>query len=518
MKKIFLFFELKRDFLGVILFAALFGLGGCNGFVKKAAIPDLSQVGCFHDHSKSQNNSSNRKNLASIWVNLVENFGIRAYTGSERLVREQLDWYLKHPGAISYMGEKSRPYLYFILSEIKRLRMPAEIALLPMVESTYDPLASGGVASGLWQIMPGTASAYGLRINWWYDGRRDIVASTMAALTYLNYLATRFHNNWLLAIAAYNVGEGTVSRALRNQSGHPTFWQLPLPISAKKYIAKLLALAILVKNIDLYPTMHLPIIQDQSYFVEVKFRNQIDLRKLSFLLNMSLERLRNLNPGFNRWATEPNGRSKVLIPKNLSESLKKAIANSSANLLLEWRHYQVKKGDSIWNISRKYGTTVALIKKINNLTSDNIRVRQELLVPKGIFNSSFNDLRDVQLHHGTRLFPEVEPIIYTIRKGDNLTKIARKFDISIIELCFWNNLSDRENIYPGIKLTIWPKRPRGHITKMMNHKVGYHFIKSGETLIGIAHQYKMSLDDLISLNKLSSTNISIGQSLKVRRQ
>ena len=241
----------------------------------------------------------------------------------EPRLQYQFNWYKKHPEYMQRVATRAGRYYYYILNEVLKRDMPAEIALLPIVESAYDPFAySHGRAAGPWQFIPGTAKHFGLKNSWWYDGRRDIVASTGAALDYLQQLHRRF-DNWELALAAYNCGGGTVSKAIRRnqKKGLATdFWSLQLPKETRAYVPKLLAVSRLIRDAEQHD-LELPPLPNLPVFAEVKLGSQIDLAQAAKLSSISTQELYQLNPGFNRWATDPDGPPSLVGSGSLCRSI-----------------------------------------------------------------------------------------------------------------------------------------------------------------------------------------------------
>ncbi|WP_315983143.1 transglycosylase SLT domain-containing protein [Aliamphritea spongicola] len=240
-------------------------------------------------------------------------------------IATQFKWYASHPQYMQRVGQRSSRYYHYILNRIKERGLPTELALLPVVESAYDPFAySSGRASGPWQFIPSTAKYFGIKSNWWYDGRRDIITSTEKALNYLEQLNKRFDGDWLLALAAYNAGGGTVSKAMRKnrEAGLPTdYWSLKLPRETMAYVPKLLAVSKLVRDAEQHQLV-LPTLNNQPYFEIIDIGSQIDLAQAAKMANISTQELYQLNPGFNRWATDPSGPHRLLIPvKMLSSSV-----------------------------------------------------------------------------------------------------------------------------------------------------------------------------------------------------
>jgi membrane-bound lytic murein transglycosylase D len=241
----------------------------------------------------------------------------------------QRNWYARHPGYLKRVAKRAEPFLHYIITELEKNNMPIELALLPVVESAFDPFAySHGRASGMWQFVPGTGERFGMKQNWWYDGRRDVIASTQGAINYLKYLNKYFNGDWMLALAAYNSGEGRVRRAVnknKNLNKPTDFWSLGLPKETQAYVPKLLALADIIKrpqdfNLTLYP------IDNKAVLSQVDIKSQLDLAKAAQLAGLSLAELQRLNPGFNRWATDPDGPHQLLLPNHTVDKFQQGLS------------------------------------------------------------------------------------------------------------------------------------------------------------------------------------------------
>src|SRR5690554_2686497 len=250
-----------------------------------------------------------------IWARIRNGYGLPVISNAQ--VDAHLKWYSNHQAHLDRVTERSQRYLHYVVSELENNDMPLELALLPMIESSYDPFAySRAKAAGLWQFVSGTGKNFGLRQDWWYDGRRDVVASTDAAIRYLQRLYNMFDNDWLLALAAYNSGEGRVRRAIeKNRSaGKPTdFWSLQLPKETRSYVPHLLALAQIVRTPEAY-SVSLHDIPNDPYFIKISLDSQIDLMQAARLADIDLTELQHLNAGYNRWLTAPSGEHVLLVP------------------------------------------------------------------------------------------------------------------------------------------------------------------------------------------------------------
>src|SRR5580704_16433268 len=288
----------------------------------------------------------------------------------EHAVDMQLFWFANHPDYLERSFERSELYLYDIASQIEARGMPQELALLPMIESAYEPYAySRARAVGLWQFIPGTGSRFELKQDWWYDGRRDVVESTRAALDYLQALHDEFNGDWLLAIAAYNCGELAVERAIQKNErlGKPTdFWHLKLPSETHGYVPELLAMRRLVANPARYG-IEFSHILNEPYFVQVSTGGQIDMQVVADIAGISAEDLYTLNPAFHRWATDPTGPHRLLVPVDASEGLEQTLAQLTPEQRMRIEHYTVQGGDTVATIATRFATKPDVIRELNDL-------------------------------------------------------------------------------------------------------------------------------------------------------
>ena len=247
--------------------------------------------------------------LNNLWEKIQYQLALSIPDDQARL-DAQRKWFLRHPDYMGRVSKRARPFLYHIVKRLNEENMPIELALLPIVESAYDPFAySHGRASGMWQFIPGTGKRFGMKQTWWYDGRRDVIASTDGAIKYLKYLNKMFDGDWLHALAAYNSGEGRVLRAIKKNKakGKSTdFWSLELPKETRAYVPKLLALADILKHQDKY-NFKWPAITNAPVVEIVNVGSQIDLALAASMAGLTIAELQALNPGYNRWATDPDG-------------------------------------------------------------------------------------------------------------------------------------------------------------------------------------------------------------------
>lgn len=317
------------------------------------------------------------------WNALRTDFKLPDYSNRET-VKHYIKWFMAHRTTLNRMLFNAKPYLYYVMQAVHEQDMPAEFALLPMIESGYDPFAySYAGATGLWQLMPGTAASAGLAFNWWYDARSDVVASTTAALPFLKRLNTQFDHDWLLAAAAYNSGSGTVSSAIRKakqESLKSDFWSLNLPDETQAYVPKWLALVEIISNPDDYG-VRLPSIPNKPYFSKTQITTQLDLEQIAHLAQVAVSEVRLLNPGIRHWATAPGTPYTLYLPVKKIATFTKNLHKMSSETHVSWVYHEVQSGETLGSIAHNYHTTAALLKKVNRLKSDLIAAHQGLVVP-----------------------------------------------------------------------------------------------------------------------------------------
>jgi len=317
-----------------------------------------------------------------IWTRMRSGFVFPAVDPG--LVRTYIDEYTKHPFLLKQVLQRGEPYLFHILDRLEQEDMPAELALLPVIESAFDPFATSPAgAAGIWQFMPETAAYVGLNQDWWYDGRRDIVASTDAALDYLGQLNKRFNNDWLLTLAAYNAGSARVRRAIREKrdARKPAdFWHLSLPAETRSYVPKLIALRMIVENPHDY-NISLPTLSDTRYFSAVEIRGQIELKVAAQLAGISLAMLQRLNPGYDRSITPPDTTHTLLFPRPVADIFRERIARLPIDQRVKSIRHRIRMGDNLSTIAQQYRTTVSVLRKINRLNGSKIIAGKFLIVP-----------------------------------------------------------------------------------------------------------------------------------------
>ena len=447
-------------------------------------------------------------------------------TIDNKRVTTQLNWYLKHPGYLQRVMERASMVLPFILDEIEARDLPTELALLPIVESAYQTFAySHGRASGMWQIIPSTGRFLGLKQNWWYDGRRDIIESTKAALNYLDSLAKQFDGDWELALASYNAGPGKIRSAVRynkKRKRKTDFWHLTrIRKETKAYVPKLIALKHLFTSPENYGLKLLPI-EDAIKYDIVELESQIDLALAAEIAGITINELYQLNPAFNRWATAPKGPHKLLLPKANSEQFKQELAKLPTEKRIKWIRHKIKSGDTLSQISRKYQTTAALIKNVNKIKGTQIRAGKYLMIPTATRSlNTYTMSKNSRLSKIQNTKRKGNKQTHIVRSGQSLWSISRKYGVSTAALAKWNGMAPIDTLRVGQKLVIWssatPTVQRVSLSDTGPNQ-GLHAlrytVRKGDSLSRIADRFNIRVSDIKRWNKLGKY-LQPGQKIKL---
>jgi membrane-bound lytic murein transglycosylase D len=446
-------------------------------------------------------------------------------------IDQQLSWYARHQEYLDRVADRATPYMYYIVEELEKNNIPMEIALLPIVESAFKPFAySHGRASGIWQFIPSTGRLYGLKQDWWYDGRRDVYESTQAAIRLLTALHKEFNGDWLHALAAYNSGSGNVRKAIRRnlKRGKSTdFFALDLPRETEAYVPKLLALAELVAD----PAAHgirLSSIPNKPYFEKVDIGSQIDLALVAELAEMPLDDVYHLNPAYNRWATSPNGPHHLLFPLNKATLFKVNLEKYPPEKRIQWVRHRIRSGETIITIASKYNTDVATIKRVNRIRGSRLRAGHHLTIPvasKSLasYRYSANQRKQTQQNIPRKGIK----VTHIVQTGDTFWELAQRHNVGVRSLAKWNSMAPRDPLVPGQKLVIWSRNngasldddtayikapPRRSVTQ----RVGYR-VRRGDSLTRIAQKFNVSVQQLLQWNKKVSKSkyLQPGQRLTV---
>ncbi|TKD45500.1 lytic transglycosylase domain-containing protein [Azotobacter chroococcum] len=375
-----------------------------------------------------------------IWTRMREGFALQDEIGVNPRIERQRLWFVSNPAHIDKVSERGALYIHYIVERLEERGMPLELALLPVIESAYNPLAySRAHAVGLWQFVPATGRDYNLHQTQWYDGRRDITASTQAAIEYLSRLHEMFNGDWLLALASYNAGEGTVSRAMeRNRRlGLPTdYWNLPLPKETQDYVPKLLALSQVINTPESYGISLSPI-ANEPYFDRVEIGGSMQLSRLAEMAGIDKGELLRLNPAYKRGITL-DGPQYLLVPTEKAERLQLSLGRSPEQLA-EWRKQRLATNRSAPRPRRpELHRTFTLQQATTPPSAARMLALEEEEPPR---RTSIAKKRQSVTY-------------YKVRKGDSLYRIAQRFQVDTKTLQRWNSLNGR-TIRPGQTLTLF---------------------------------------------------------------
>lgn len=441
------------------------------------------------------------------------------------LIKVHADWYAKRPDYVARMLGRSRLYLFHIVEEVEKRGMPMEIALLPMVESAFNPQAySRSHAAGIWQFIPSTGKNYGLKQNTWYDGRRDVTAATQAALDYLQKLYMDF-GSWELALAAYNCGEGCVSRAIQKNAaqGRPTdYAHLPLPPETRHYVPKLMAIRQMVLEPENFG-VELVDIPNEPYFTQVSLNTgAMDVNSCARLAGLSVDEFLSLNPAFPRKLIKAGSEVSVLVPIENAEVFQ---ANLDKGEWDSWQPVTARKGMTVAEIAEEFGTTPERIAEHNKLHLRRGKLVKNQVILAPVNNAEESDLpiaswREAEAHF--REAPSASAKCHVVRKGETLGQIARKLHVSTANLKRWNKLKS-STIKTGQRLLVSPGEAGSPSARLASAKNGSsggvtrYTVRRGDTLLSIANRFKVSVSQLKAWNKLRSNKLQAGKRLTIQR-
>jgi membrane-bound lytic murein transglycosylase D len=427
----------------------------------------------------------------------------------EPAIDVQLAWFEHNPDYLERVFQRGQRYMYHIITEVEARGMPLEFALLPVVESAYEPFAySRSRAAGLWQFIPDTGTRFGLKRDWWFDGRRDVIESTRAALDYLQALHDQFNGDWLLAIAAYNVGENSVQRELdfNRANGKPAdFWHLRLPAETRAYVPKLLALKRVMAEPERYG-LEFAVIPNEPYFALIDTDSQIDMKIAAQLAGTSYDELVALNPGYNRWATDPDGPHRILVPIDNADAFDAALKTLGPDDRVRFASHEVGRKETLLMIAKQFGTTPIVISKINDLKDGKITPGQTLKIPE-----ISGELPDKVLMAASRVDrPETDlggrkqrQIVYRVRGGETLNSIARRHGLPVSTLARLNNLGAQDTLVKGQRLVIKASARRLRDERVVSGRRLLYTVRSGDTVYSISRQFQISVSQLKSWNGLN---------------
>ncbi len=483
---------------------------------------------------------------SDLWERIRKGYGIGNFTSP--LTANHLTWYAGRPDYFQRMTDRSARYLYYIVEEVQKRGMPTEIALLPMIESAFNPQAySRSHASGIWQFVPATGKQYGLQQNWWYDGRRDVLASTRSALNYLQKLQRQF-GSWDLALAAYNCGEGTVGRAIAANAaqGLPTDYKsLSLPDEARNYVPKLMAVKKLISEPGQYglALLHVP---NTPYFTTIDMRQHIDTKLAAEFALMTVNDFAALNPGYSKPVISGHS-PHLVLPVDRVESFVRSLSQYTQPLV-SWQVYQAPHGQTLDDIARRFNTSVSHLRAHNPIDEKRNKLNgaHTLLVPIAFKRpgAQLDQAANAAVVPAAPVAPAETSVgaeAYTVVQGDSLYGIARRHGMKVDDLMAINGL-DSHALKLGQIIRLQTGQNKINNTTSAVHAITgtdaaapthvappvavvntpskasqkTYMVQYGDTVYGIARQFGIAMADLLSLNNLSvSHTLKPGMTMKI---
>ncbi len=437
-------------------------------------------------------------------------------------VQQQLDWYRRNPAYMKRVQQRSRRYLYHVVEVLHAYEIPLDVALLPIIESAYEPFAySHGQASGLWQFIPMTGDRFKLKRNWWQDERRNVDKSAVAAAKYLRYLHRYFDGDWQLAVAAYNAGEGNVRKAVRkNQAKNLAidFFSLDLPKETTAYVPKLIALAEIIRNPEKY-NVELLNINNEPYYQSVMLDSQLDLAQAAKLLDLDVEELYYLNPGLNRWATPPSQQYALNVPFNKAGTLKKALSQLPKEQRVNWHRHTITSGDSLSSIAVQYNSSIAVIKDVNNMSSSKIVVGHTLMIPTASISNEryqFSQSQREKKRKTSQPKGYHYKSIHVVKAGESFWVLSQKYKQPTKVIAKWNAKSPKDTLRVGEHLVIWHKTANVAFSRDAKLRKVHYSVRRGDSLASVASKFNVRVAQIVDWNPIDPNKfIQPGQRLTI---
>jgi len=437
-----------------------------------------------------------------LWHRIVVEFHMTPQ--SLGTIETAMQYYARNKSFVSAATARAQPYLFFIYTEIEKRRLPLEIALLPIIESGYNPRATSSEgAAGIWQLMPSTGHRFDLHQSRWYDARRDVVASTHAALDYLEELRDRFFGDWALALAAYNCGARTVERAIeRNRRARrPTdFWSLDLPRETENYVPRLFALVEILSHPEAHDVA-IANIEHTPHFKAIDIGGGLELARVIEWSQMNPKDFDALNAAFRTRFSIDGAPTTVLVHNGVFDEVSKALKTLTAADRRAPRRHVVAAGETLSHIAADNGVSIASIKRANGIHGSIIHPGQDLLIPNllSIYEA------------GEEITSAVHDQTHVVVLGDTLWDIAQRYRTTTSTLAKLNQLDRKAILRPGREL-----RLPGHVTAGSDGKRLAYEVKQGDSLWRISRRFNVSISDLRRWNRLSDKRyLQPGQKLIV---
>lgn len=426
--------------------------GNVQQHAQSLSAASQGEAGTFTSQARWMDDGTSLAQDQDLWASIGDE--LKMGIPENDRIREQKQKYLSNKSYLHDVTLRAEPYMYWIAGQVKKRNMPMELVLLPIVESAFNPHATSGAnAAGIWQIIPSTGRNYGLKQTRTYDARRDVVASTTAALDMMQRLNRMFDGDWLLTVAAYNSGEGRVMKAIKaNKSrGKPTdFWSLSLPQETKIYVPKMLALSDILKNSKRYG-VRLPTPDDSRALARVRLNSPVGMNQLADMAGMPVSKLKTFNAGVKGSTLGASGPQYVMVPQKHANQLRESLASGEIaavqptlmadNTPLTSRSYKVRSGDTLSGIASRLGVSAKDLQQWNSLRGSTLKVGQSLTVGAG--------------SSAQRLASNSDSVKYRVRKGDSLSSIAKDYGVNIKDVMRWNDGTD--NLQRGDQLTLFVK-------------------------------------------------------------
>lgn len=494
---------MERQFLAASLFL-LFALSSCQS---NPPAQSSMETKCIPGPNISECNknvviSVDEPQLVAdnVWEYMIIN---NNYDHDIILDKKTLEYINNHIKDVDKFNEflgKSYYFIYYVIQELEAADLPPELALIPFVESNYDPFSiSPSGAVGLWQFMPKTGRMFNLEKSWWNEDRHDPYRSTHAAIGYFKYLFDRFDNDLYLALAAYNAGPTYLDRQINKNKRRNLdydFWSLDLNKQVTEYIPKYIAIREIVFNSEKYG-VNLPEIPVESVVKRIEIPGQVEILTLSEYLEIPPELIYKLNAGYTKWASAPKDKSIFYVPIEKTYLLDSPDSPFDNVNQINWISHIVESGDSLWKLAKKYDTEVKIIKKINYLESDLLSLKDTLLIP--LSSTKSNNFIPYEMH--------------IVSEGDTLWSISNKYKIDIRDITRMNSISQNSILQLGQQLTIGNKNIHRNIES--KKRTILYSVKQGDNLYKISDIFDVSIESIKQINDFESSDLMPGQIIKI---